>query len=159
VTPVGAERRLVGCCGGWTRDDDSDRQEALRQKVESIAQDKAQIAAPTDATVVAALAAWRQCVQTAVGEAAATPNELARRYAFVDGTATDHEKQVAVADARCEQQVNLWTIYQTAVAHAERALMGADVTEYDELTRLRQHTIATARTMLAERGITPPSLG
>ena len=115
-------------------------------------------AAATAPALVAALSAWSECMQTSVGETAASPDELARRYSPFEGSPTVREKQVAVADADCERQVDLWTVYNTAIAQAERALMGADVGRYDDLTRLHQQLIVTARQILAERNITPPSL-
>lgn len=119
---------------------------------------KAVSAAATAPALVAALSAWSQCVQTSVGETAASPDELAGRYSPFEGSPTDREKQVAVADADCERQVDLWTVYNTAIAQAERALMGADVGRYDDLTRLHQQLLVTARQILAERNITPPPL-
>jgi hypothetical protein len=93
-----------------------------------------------------------------VGETAATPNELARRYAFEGGAPTSHEKDVALADATCQQQWDLWHVYHVALAQAERAMLGDRVTDYDELTRQRVELISLARQILADKGVPIPSL-
>lgn len=116
-----------------------------------------------DPRVIAVLDAWGDCVEAAVGERAPTPNELSRRYAFADGDpfegeADDHEKAVAVADAECQAQVDLETIWFTAVTDRERVAMGDRVGEYDEWARQLQISLAAAAQVLADRGIVLPSL-
>lgn len=135
-----------------------DSQEGLRQSLDGEVLQSAWAAALVDPLVVSTLASWSQCVQAAVGETASTPNELARRYAFEYGAPTAHEKDVAVADATCQQQVDLWHVYSAALADAQRAALGDRVTNYDELTRQRVEFIALARLLLADRGIIVPSL-
>lgn len=107
--------------------------------------------------VTAALASWRSCLQSAVGETAATPSEMEGRYRFAVSVTT-HEKLVARADVVCQQQTSLWLIDRTAVAAKERELMGDNVDTYDELSRLNQQMAAKARQILADRGILVPSL-
>lgn len=116
-----------------------------------------------DPDVIAALAQWRQCVAGAVGENAANPNELARMYAFdggdpTHGTATEHEKAVAVADYDCQQQVDYETVWYTAVVERERAAMADRVGEYDDWVREIRTNLARAQQVLDERGIVLPSL-
>jgi hypothetical protein len=136
-----------------------DAREKLRQQLQPLfAGEKAQLAARAEPAVAAALKEWSACVESAVGETSATPNDLARRYAFVNAAATEHEKQVAVADATCQKQVNLWATYITAVTANERALVGAEVAAYDGMIRMRQTMTATALQVLAERNITIPAL-
>jgi len=135
-----------------------DSQEGLRQSLEGEVMQSAWTVASVDPLVVSTLSSWSQCVQTAVGETASTPNELARRYAFEDGAPTAREKEVAVADATCQQQVDLWHVYNAALADAQRAALGDRVTDYDELTRQRVEFIALARQLLADRGVAVPSL-
>ncbi|MCY7298755.1 MAG: hypothetical protein LH616_06045 [Ilumatobacteraceae bacterium] len=134
-----------------------DSQEALRQSLDGDVLQSAWTTASVDPLVVSTLSSWSQCVQSAVGETASTPNELARRYAFEDGAPTALEKEVAVADATCQQQVDLWHVYNAALADAQRAALGDRVTDYDELTRQRVEFIALARQLLADRGIAVPS--
>lgn len=137
----------------------SDSQEGLRQSMEQLLwQPDITAAAAADPMVTAAVAEWSGCVQTAVGETAATPNELARRYAFEGETPTAHEIDVAVADASCQAQVDLWHVYHVALANAQRASLGDRVDDYDELTRQRVELIALAEQILADRGIEIPSL-
>lgn len=135
-----------------------DSQEALRQTLDGDTMQAAWQAASYRPEVVAALSSWSQCVQSAVGETAATPNELARRYAFEGDTASAHEKDVALADATCQEQVDLWHVYHSALADAQRAALGDQVKDYDELTRQRVEFIALARQILADRGVAVPSL-
>lgn len=116
-----------------------------------------------DPDVIAALTQWRQCVAGAVGESAANPNELARMYAFdggdpARGTATEHEKAVAVADHDCQQQVDYETVWYTAVVERERAAMADRVGEYDDWIREIRTNLARAQQVLDERGIVLPSL-
>jgi hypothetical protein len=155
-----SEQRITGGCFGEMVaqfGEAYDRQEVIRQKIEPV-RENSRIAAGTDLAVISALTRWSVCVQNVVGETASTPNELARRYAFVQGVATDHEKQVAVADAECQKQVDLWTVYYTSVAHAERALMGADAGLYDELTQLHQQMVEISYGILKRHNIGPSSL-
>jgi len=135
-----------------------DSQEALRQTLDGDTMQSAWEAASARPEVVAALSSWSECVERTVGESAATPNELARRYAFEDGAPTAHEKDVALADANCQQQVDLWHVYHAALADAQRAALGDRVADYDELTRQRVEFIALARQILADRGVVVPSL-
>jgi hypothetical protein len=116
-----------------------------------------------DPDVIRALDSWRECVSGAVGERAHDPNELARLFAFTNGdpwkgTATDHEKAVAVADFDCQQQVDYETVWHTAVVERERAAMGDRVGEYDQWVRDYQAMITRAQQVLGERGIVLPSL-
>ena len=135
-----------------------DSQEALRQSLDGTVLQSAWEVASTQPAVVATLSSWSQCVQSAVDETAATPNELARRYAFEGDAPTAHEKDVAVADATCQQQVDLWHVYHAAIADAQRAALGGRVTDYDELTRQRVEFVGIARQLLADRGVAVPSL-
>ncbi len=119
--------------------------------------------AAQDPRVVDALTAWRTCVDAAVGESAATPDELARRYAFSDGdtyegVASDHEKAVATADATCQQQTDLDTRFRVALADRERAAMGDRVDIYDNWARQLDQLLHIAAEQLAQRRITLPSL-
>jgi hypothetical protein len=116
-----------------------------------------------DPKVIAALNAWGYCVHAAVGERGANPNELARMYAFAngdptEGSASEHEKAVAVADFDCQQQVDYETVWYTAVVERERAAMGERVGEYDQWVREYQAMLAAAQQVLDERGIVLPSL-
>lgn len=135
-----------------------DSQEGLRESLDGSLLQSTWEVASTQPEVVAALSSWSQCVESAVGETAATPNELARRYAFEGDFPTAHEKDVALADATCQQQVDFWHQYHAALADAQRAALGDRVTDYDELTRQRVEFIAFARQMLADRGVAVPSL-
>lgn len=135
-----------------------DSQEGLRESLEGEVLQSAWEVASTRPEVVAALSSWSECVSSAVDETAATPNELARRYAFEGDAPTAHEKDVALADATCQQQVDLWHVYHAALADAQRAALGNRVTDYDELTRQRVELIALARQILADRGVAVPSL-
>ncbi len=135
-----------------------DSQEVLRQSLDGDTMQSAWEVASTQPEVVAALSSWGQCVESAVGETAATPNELARRYAFEGDVPTAHEFDVALADAACQQQVDLWHVYKAALASAQRAALGDRVADYDELTRQRVEFIALARQLLADRGVSVPSL-
>lgn len=135
-----------------------DSQEGLRQALGGGIFDGAAELATSAPAVVSALSVWAACVQSAVGETAATPNELARRYAFAGEAPTAHEKEVALADATCQQQLDLGHVYHVALAEAERAGLGEDVTDYDELTRQRVDLITLAREILADRGISIPPL-
>ncbi|HQZ33324.1 MAG TPA: hypothetical protein PK020_02810 [Ilumatobacteraceae bacterium] len=135
-----------------------DSQEALRQTLDFEVLQSAWSVASVDPLVVSTLSSWSQCVQAAVGETASTPNELARRYALEYGDPTVHEKEVAVADATCQQQVDLWHVYNVVLAGVQRANLGDRVSDYDELTRQRVEFIALARQLLADRGIAVPSL-
>jgi hypothetical protein len=137
-----------------------DEQEVLRQRVESqLDQEKAQNAAKNDPAVKVALASWSSCLETAVGEKALTPSEMMRRYLGDKAPVlNDREKQIAAADVECQRKVDLWSTYYTALANRERTLMRAAVTTYDELVRLRQTLVATAKQVLAERNIAVPSL-
>ena len=132
--------------------------QGLRMSLERLLQQGSSTVAVADPAVTAALSTWSACVRAAVGETAATPNELARRYAFEGAAATAHEKDVAVADVDCQQQADLWHVYHAALARADRSLLGDRVTDYDELTRQRVELVALARQLLADRGITVPSL-
>jgi hypothetical protein len=122
-----------------------------------------------DQQVGEALAAWAGCVQAAVGVEASTPDELARRYAFIERVGADgqvaadvtplaDEIEVAVVDARCQTETGLQATWFAADAAAVRARLGADAVHYDDLTRLQIANVATARQILEERGIEPPSL-
>lgn len=137
----------------------SDSQEGLRQSMEQLLlQPDVIAAAVADPTVTAALAEWSACVETAIGETAATPNELARRYAFEGDAPTAHEIDVAVADATCQADVDLWHVYHVALAKVQRATLGDRVDDYDELTQQRVALIALAEQILADRGVEVPSL-
>ncbi len=135
-----------------------DSQEGLRQSLDGGVFVGAPALATSAPAVVSALSSWAACVQTAVGESAATPNELARRYAFEGDAPTAHEKDVALADATCQQQWDLWHVYHVARAEAERVGLGERVTDYDELTRQRVELILLARQILADRGVAIPPL-
>lgn len=116
-----------------------------------------------DPRVIDALDAWGDCVEAAVGERAATPNELARRYAFVDGdpndgAADEHEKQVAVADADCQHQADLERTFFVALTDRERVVMGDRVDEYDQWARELTAVLERSAQVLDERGIVLPSL-
>lgn len=108
--------------------------------------------------VAAALEQWGACVDEAVGETAPTPNELARRYAFEDGPATDKEKEVAVADARCQAQAQLGEAYAVAKTRLFRAALGDEVDFFDDYTRMRVEVVAIAEQLLSDRDIEPPAL-
>jgi hypothetical protein len=126
-------------------------------------------AAIADERVSDALAQWRTCVEEATGLEADTPDELARRYAFVerlvDGQAvTDvvelaSEIDVAMADVRCQGEAELPEVWYTVHTEVTRAQLGADVEHYDELARRQQANVATARRILGNHGVVPPSLG
>lgn len=135
-----------------------DSQEALRGSLDGTVLQSAWESASTQPEVISVLSSWSQCVESAVGETAATPNELARRYAFEGDAPTSHEKDIAVADATCQQQVDLWHAYHAALADAQRADLGDRVADYDELTRQRVEFVALARQLLADRGVAVPSL-
>ena len=135
-----------------------DSQEGLRQSLDGGVFVGAPALATSAPAVVSALASWSACVQSAVGETATTPNELARRYAFEGGAPTAHEKDVALADATCQQQWDLWHVYHVALAAAERAGLDDRVTDYDELTRQRVELISLARQILADKGVAIASL-
>lgn len=135
-----------------------DSQEGLRQSMDGEILEEATALAAAAPAVVSALASWAACVQAAVGETAATPNELARRYALDGAAPTAHEKDVAIADATCQQQWDLWHVYHVTLAEAERAGLGEQVTDYDELTRQRVELVSLAREILAARGVSVPPL-
>jgi hypothetical protein len=162
--PVGSVLKRVGdscldrIAGSFGPAYDQSQLLSARFQTEAM-QVKAANAARNDSLVKAALLAWSTCVKSAVGESAETPNELLRRYVRSDAPAlTDREKEIAVADVGCQRQVDLWTVYHTALASRQRILVGADVTSYDLLTRLHQTLASTARQILDERNITVPSL-
>jgi hypothetical protein len=115
-------------------------------------------AALDDPRVEDALASWATCVESATGEQAATPNDLARRFleGEYDGSATTQE--IAAAAAECQQQANLWTTWYTVVAELTRTNLGTDAHVYDDWTRTRVEMVESARSTLAEREIDLPSL-
>ena len=108
-----------------------------------------------DNDTAAAVEEWQACVETTTGQQAATPNELARRYAVLDRqtTAPPDEIDIAVADATCQVQTHLQHTFAGAIVEHERQLMGSDVVVYDELVALRSLNVMRARAMLEERGI------
>jgi hypothetical protein len=164
TTPSGGEFGSVTHAGGCRGEVDAafggltTIVELYRADVSRLTNGPAQALAIHDDRVVTVLDAWRTCVRAAVSEDAATPDDLARRYAFNESAADEHEKAVAVADATCQATTDLQTIWATALTDRERALMGDELATYDELTRMRVEILATATQVLADRGIVPPSL-
>jgi hypothetical protein len=117
-------------------------------------------AALEDQRVRAALDTWSSCVDTRTGQQADTPNELARRFldGNYEGSATADEIAVAITDAECQQESDLWATWYTVVAELTRHRLGADADLYDAWTRARVEMVNTARDALADRSIELPSL-
>lgn len=118
-----------------------------------------------DPRVTEALTEWRECLAQTVTTGAQTPNDLAREFAFVAdspeqsiGSATSREKLVAVADVRCQDEVDLVVRYETVHAELSRIALGADASAYDDRTRRLVETTRLANNVLADRNITPPSI-
>ncbi len=140
-------------------DDLTIHQEGYRQQVDELGYDTSPVEmAMDDPRVTEILAAWRVCVEQTTGQTAATPDELARRYAFNEGTATAEEIAVAIADATCQVSTDLQTVWYTVLTDYERALMGDQVAVYDDLVRMRQAILDRADEILRQRGVIPPSL-
>lgn len=116
--------------------------------------------APDDPRFATALAAWSTCLEDRTGEQADSPNELARRFldGNYDGSATDPERDVATADAECQQQAQLWTTWYTVVTELTRNQLASDASLYDQWSRHRVDMVDNARTILSDRGIEPPDL-
>lgn len=108
-----------------------------------------------DPLVVELLDQWSQCVELAVGEAANTPDELARRFAFETGP-TSREIEVAVADARCQAEVGLQQTWDEVYARYQRAALGDKAPLFDELALMRADIVERARELLDDRGVTVP---
>jgi hypothetical protein len=111
-----------------------------------------------DPSVIAAVATWKACVFEAVGEAAATPEELMRLYAVEGSRASAHEKDVAVADAECRVHTDFDRVLDIAQTARERAAMGDRVGEYDQWVREFRSSITNAQQVLDERGVVLPTL-
>lgn len=103
-----------------------------------------------DPRVKDALSEWSTCVASRTGERASTPNELARR--FLDGNyygaAHGTEIDVATADAECQQDANLWTVWYTVVAELTRERLGQRAGLYDDWTRARAEMVEAARAVV-----------
>lgn len=130
--------------------------EPLRGLIENQLQDRADLAAERDPRVQAALETWSECISSATGKTATTPNDLARQFKF--GGADGDDIPVAVADVDCQASADLETTWYTVVTEYERAMVGDDIDDYDTLVRVRYDFIDQARSLLTERGITIPSL-
>lgn len=100
-----------------------------------------------DPRVEDALREWSTCVAARTGERVDTPNELARRLLDRnDGDVADStEIDVAVADAECQQDADLWTVWYTVVAELTRERLGQRAGLYDDWTRARVELVESAR--------------
>jgi hypothetical protein len=134
-------------------------QEALRQVVEESDIDHEQVVGDTerDQRIQAALATWRTCVENATGETADTPNELARRYAS-EAETTDREIEIATADARCQDEIGLATLWFEVYAEYQRFALGDDADSFDALALMRVDIIERAHAILDDRGIEIPAI-
>jgi len=112
----------------------------------------------TDPQLAAALADWQDCIREATGAEADTPNTLARQYAFGGGNGAQRERDVAVADVRCQQKTKLKETFYIARTKQVRAELGEQARVFDDYVRMRIETVAMAKQVLTERGIVPPSL-
>jgi hypothetical protein len=132
-------------------------QEILRQYVSESGIDQAAVAesAAADRRVRAALASWSSCVADATGEVAETPDELARRFALSEQPPTEREREVAVADVRCQGAADLQDVWHRAYAEYQRAVLDQPE-RFDELALMRVEIVARAEQILAERGLPIP---
>ena len=158
-----------GGCSGEVRGPTVDNDERLRAAVNAAAGIGQGAMSGTgfddqalaDTRVKDALRSWSECVETATGEKAGTPNELARRYldrSGYDGSASPKEIKVATADAQCQERTQLWTVWYTAVAELTRQRLGDKAGMYDQWTRARTKDVEDARAAIAAHGVELPSL-
>lgn len=132
-------------------------QEGYRQVVQESGIDQEQVAGDTerDSRIQAALDSWRNCISDASGETAATPNELARRYAF-EASISDREIDIAVADARCQAETELVDTWFAVYAEYQRFALGDEAGLFDTLALMRVEIIERANEILSSRGIEIP---
>ncbi len=161
-TPTGTQTSSGGGCLGELDaafDGLLDQQDALRIFVEEQATDSVALAEQTlnDHRVASALSQWRACVSEGAGEdalgSATTPNDLARTFAFADGDATPGEIDVAVADARCQAQTDLQTIWYQTYAEYQRAALAEHQDWFDLLATTRMQIVDRAAELLTDRGL------
>ncbi len=168
VTDPGTGRVNVGGCFRQVQAVTLDNDEDLRAAVNE-AGDIGEMApsgagfddtALHDQRVQDALDTWSTCVETRTGQQADTPDELAGRFldGSYDGSATTEEIAVAVADAECQQQADLWTTWYVVVAELTRTRLGGNAGLYDDWTRARVEMVNSARATLDDRNIVLPSL-
>ncbi len=151
---------VVGGCLGVAReafDNLINDQEAYRQVVNETGIDQEKVADATerDPRIQTALSTWRACLEDATGDAADTPNEVARRFAFEPST-TAREIEVATADAQCQTQLGLPSLWSKVHAEYQRRALGDDAGLFDTLAIMRVDIINRANQVLDERGIEIP---